>query len=80
MKTERLEIRITPELKSQIQALAAADWLDEETKVRHTPFISVDEQEEVLKRLSSESLDRMSGTPSDKNASPRSPVDTGGEE
>ena len=25
MKTERLEIRITPELKSQLQALAAAD-------------------------------------------------------
>lgn len=25
MKTERLEIRITPELKAQLQALAAAD-------------------------------------------------------
>lgn len=25
MKTERLEIRITPELKSKIQALASAD-------------------------------------------------------
>ena len=25
MKTERLEIRITPELKSQLQAMAAAD-------------------------------------------------------
>ena len=63
-----------------VQALAVADWLDEETKVRHTPFISVDEQEEVLDRLSSESLDRMSGTPTDENASPRSPVDTGEEE
>lgn len=45
----------------QMQALAMADWLDEETKVRHTPFITVDEQEEVLKRLSAEALDRMSG-------------------
>ena len=63
-----------------VQALAVADWLDEETKIRHTPFISVDEQEEVLERLSSESLDRMSGTPTDENASPRPPVDTGEEE
>ena len=63
-----------------VQALAVADWLDEENKIRHTPFISVDEQEEVLERLSSESLDRMSGTPTDENTSPRSPVDTGEEE
>ena len=63
-----------------VQALAVADWLDEETKVRHTPFISVDEQEEVMDRLSSESLDRMFGTPTDENTSPKSPVDTGEEE
>lgn len=43
----------------QMQALAVADWLDEETKVRHTPIITVDEQEQVLQRLSSEALDRM---------------------
>lgn len=45
----------------QVQALAMADWLDEETKVKHTPFITVDEQGEVLNRLSAESLDRMNG-------------------
>ena len=45
----------------QVQALAMADWLDEETKVKHTPFITVDEQGEVLNRLSAESIDRMNG-------------------
>lgn len=45
----------------QVQALAMADWLDEETKVKHTPFITVDEQGEVLNRLSAESLGRMNG-------------------
>lgn len=44
----------------QIQALAMSDWVDEETKIRHTPYITVDEQEEVLKRLSAETIDRMS--------------------
>lgn len=47
----------------QMQALAVADWLDEETKVQHTPFISVDEREEVLKRLSAQAIDRLSGGP-----------------
>lgn len=45
----------------QMQALALADWLDEETKIRHTPIITVDEQDEVLKRLDAEAVERMSG-------------------
>lgn len=60
-----------------VQALAVADWLDEETKICHTPFISVDERKEVLERLSSGTIDRMSGTPINKNAPPELPVDTG---
>lgn len=43
-----------------MQALAMADWLDTETKIRHTPMITVDEQDEVLKRIAQESLDMMS--------------------
>lgn len=46
-------------MNEQMQALAVADWLDEETKIRHTPFITVDEQDEVLRRLSAEAMDRM---------------------
>ena len=45
----------------QMQALAMADWLDEETKVKHTPFITVDEQQEVLERLDAAAVERMSG-------------------
>lgn len=43
-----------------MQALAVADWLDTETKIRHTPIISVDEQEEVLNRIAQEALEMMS--------------------
>lgn len=43
----------------QMQALAMADWLDEETKVKHTPFITVDEQEEVLRRMSEAAVVRL---------------------
>lgn len=43
-----------------MQALAMADWLDTETKIRHTPMITVDEQEDVLKRITQEALDVMS--------------------
>lgn len=45
-----------------IQALATADWLDTETKIRKTPIITVDEVEEVLARSSAESLDRFGFT------------------
>lgn len=45
----------------QMQALALADWLDEETKIRHTPIITVDEQDEALKRLDAEAIERMTG-------------------
>lgn len=45
----------------QMQALAMADWIDTETKIRHTPIITVDEQEEVLSRTAAETLDRMGG-------------------
>jgi hypothetical protein len=44
-----------------VQALASADWLDEETKIRHTPFITVDEVEGVVERMSAEAVERMSG-------------------
>lgn len=43
----------------QIQALAMADWLDEETKIRNTPLVSVDEQEEVLRRMSEAAVVRL---------------------
>lgn len=44
-----------------IQALATADWLDAETKVRKTPIITVDEQKEVIERIAAENLDRFGG-------------------
>lgn len=43
----------------RMQMLAMADWLDTETKIRHTPFITVDEQESVLKRTSVEEVERF---------------------
>ena len=42
-----------------MQNLAMADWLDEETKIRHTPYITVDEQEEVINRLTAETMNRL---------------------
>lgn len=46
-----------------INALSVADWLDTETKIKNTPFITVDEQELVIKRMANEGLRRFGGAP-----------------
>jgi hypothetical protein len=38
--------------------LAAATYLDEETVIKHLPFISVDEQAEIMKRKANEDVAR----------------------
>lgn len=38
--------------------LAAAPYLDEETVIKHLPFISVDEQADIMKRKANEDVAR----------------------
>lgn len=59
----------------QMQALAIADWLDEETKVKHTPFITVDEVDEILQRRDQEAAERIAETVEETE-----PLFPGGEE
>lgn len=44
-----------------MEMLAQADWLDTETKIRKTPFVTVDEVATILERQTKEDTERMSG-------------------
>ena len=50
--------RISNQLEQTQMVLAAATYLDEETVIKHLPFISVDEQEEIMKRKKNEDIAR----------------------
>jgi len=50
--------RISNQMEQTQMVLAAATYLDEETVIKHLPFISVDEQAEVMKRKANEDVAR----------------------
>ena len=50
--------RISNQLEQTQMVLAAATYLDEETVIKHLPFISVDEQSEIMKRKKNEDVAR----------------------
>jgi hypothetical protein len=50
--------RISNQLEQTQMVLAAGTYLDDETVIRHLPFISVDEVEEILKRKANADVER----------------------
>lgn len=50
--------RVSNQLEQTQMVLAAGTYLDDETVIRHLPFISVDEVEEILKRKKNADVER----------------------
>ena len=61
--------RIVNQLEETQMILTAAQYLDDETILKHLPFLTPDEVDEIQKRKAEEDLDRMGGNepPEDLN-------------
>ena len=61
--------RIVNQLEETQMVLTAAQYLDDETILKHLPFLTPDEVEGIMKRKAEEDLDRMGGNepPEDVN-------------
>ena len=61
--------RIVNQLEETQMILTAAQYLDDETILKHLPFLTPDEVDEIQKRKAAEDLDRMGGNepPEDLN-------------
>ena len=61
--------RIVNQLEETQMILAAAPYLDDETILKHLPFLTPEEVEGIIKRKAEEDLDRMGGNepPEDLN-------------
>jgi hypothetical protein len=60
--------RISNQLEQTQMVLAAATYLDDETVIRHLPFISVDEVGEILKRKANADVERYRAQEEELNA------------
>jgi len=60
--------RISNQLEQTQMVLAAGTYLDDETVIRHLPFISVDEVEEILKRKKNADVERYRAQEEELNA------------
>ena len=47
--------------------LTAAQYLDDETILKHLPFLNIDEVDEILKKVDEEELDRMAASEPEEN-------------
>lgn len=54
--------RISNQTEQTNMVLSAGEYLDEETIIKHLPFITVDEVEEILERKTAEDYERFAGT------------------
>ena len=61
--------RIVNQLEETQMIMTAAQYLDDETILKHLPFLTPEEVEEIQKRKAEEDLDRMGGNepPEDVN-------------
>lgn len=60
--------RISNQLEQTQMVLAAGTYLDDETLLRHLPFISVDEVEEIMKRKKNADVERYRAQEEELNA------------
>ncbi|NCC04645.1 MAG: phage portal protein [Proteobacteria bacterium] len=60
--------RISNQLEQTQMVLAAGTYLDDETVIKHLPFISVDEVEEILKRKKNADVERYRAQEEELNA------------
>jgi len=60
--------RISNQLEQTQMVLAAGTYLDDETVIRHLPFISVDEVEEIMKRKANADVERYRAQEEEQSA------------